>query len=230
MYGWVKEIQHHISKQGSKLELVRGLIDGRALAAKEAGEDFLYLDHAYFNRDWDNAHFRLIRRGIHLTEVKPRPSDRMAKWHAVILPWKKIGRAIAVVPPSHYIAQYHGLDQLAVPAWFERTRERLDAVTGRPVIVRPKGGPLVPWLAEHDVWAVVTYCSVAGVEAAMAGYPVFSTPQCPSWPVNAGPLEKIDAPEYPEREPWAASLSYACWCVADLPKMKLKDWDYECLG
>jgi hypothetical protein len=62
----------------------------------------------------------------------------------------------------------------------------------------------------------------------MAGYPVFASERCCAYPVSAGPLERIETPEYLDRMPWLHSLAYAQWDLRELPKIDLEEYDYTC--
>ena len=59
------------------------------------------------------------------------------------------------------------------------------------------------------------------------GVPVFSTPHCCSWPINAGPLEKIETPERPDRHAWACSLAYASWHADELERIDFRNYQYS---
>ena len=65
------------------------------------------------------------------------------------------------------------------------------------------------------------------MEAALMGVPVFSTNLCCSWPVNAGSLEAIETPGYPERHGWASSLAYATWHADELSRIEFRDYQYS---
>ena len=207
-----------VQAAGSDIDVTGGLA-GIALDLL-AGKDYLYVDHAYFHRGWGNRNFRLIRRNQHLTHVLDRPDDRLKKFGVEIQPWRKDGRTVLVIPNS-----WAQMERFGEKEWLAQTLERLKRLTDRTVIVkRKKDGPFQEYL--RDAWAVVTWGSVAGMEAALAGVPVFSTDRCPSWPVNAGPLEQIESPEYPERHAWACSLAYASWNLGELSLINLKDYNY----
>jgi hypothetical protein len=204
------------------LPVIVGLVDGRNAQFIRDGTDFLYGDHAYFNRGWDNGNFRVVRGGHHQTKVFKRPDDRLKKLGVQIEPWRKRGRNIVVIPPSTYYETIYGLG-----GWTERTVGQLRELTERKVHVKSgKGNLPLCLLEEQDAWAVVCCISVAGMEAALMGVPVFSTHRCCSWPVNAGPLENIESPEYPERHEWACSLTYASWNVEDLETIDFLDYQY----
>ena len=196
----------------------------RLRQAMDAGTDYVYFDHSYFKRGWNNGYFRAVRNALHLTHMLDRPDDRMRKFGVEIEPWRKKGREIVIIPPSEYQVRFHGCDD-----WLMHMETRLDQVTDRPVICkRGKMNSMREFCA--DAWAVVTYSSVAGVEAALMGIPVFSTELCPSWPVNAGSIESIDRPEYVDfREKWAASLAYSSWHAKEIERIRWHDYNYEAL-
>lgn len=219
---WVQQIQ---SMRGGKLPVIVGLPDPRNLEFKRKGVEFIYGDHSYFDRGWDKFHFRLIRNHHHLTETLPRPDDRLKRWKVEIEPWRTGGRAIVVIPPSTYY-----LDLYGVSGWLPTTLKKLAEITDRPVHVKAeKGGLRRCLLEEQDAFAVVCCMSVAGMEAALMGVPVFSTPNCCSWPVNAGALDDLERPERPERHAWAASLAYASWHADELETIDFRDYRYSLL-
>ncbi len=202
--------------QGYQGPVILGLTGGEA--KKHRGSDFLYIDHSYFRRGWEWGMFRLTRGWCHLTTVKKRPDDRLKLLKVQIEPWRKTGRRIVVIPPSVFQAQF-------VTHWTQETLARLAALTDRPVFVKEQKGGLRECLS--DAWAVVSWASVAGVEAALMGVPVFPTELCPSYPVRSGPLERIETPEHPERHEWACSLAYASWHVSEIKQINLGDYDYS---
>lgn len=221
---WIREcISILASKQDYHGEVFCGLVGNELKKANEQGGDYVYLDHSYFKRGWANQHLRICRNWVHQTKTFPRPDDRLKKFEVQIKPWRKTGRKVAVIPNTVYQYQALGGEH-----WVRDTVKRLKEVTDRPVEVREKGHgvPFVEYL--QDVWAVVTWGSVAGVEAAINGIPVFAEPTCPAHPISAGPLDKIDAPEYADnRHEWACSLSYASWHWSEIESINFKDYWYD---
>jgi hypothetical protein len=211
-------------RQGGTMPLgVFGIIKPDAREMLIRGGEWVYFDHSYFDRGWHRSNFRAIRNQLHLTHLLDRPTDRFAKWGVEIKPWRRSGAEVVVIPPSASQTAVYGCD-----AWKDEAIYRLMACTDRPILVKAKDDkkPLEKWL--ETAWAVVTYASVAGVEAALAGVPVFSTQNCPSCPINAGALEDIEHPMYAEnREQWAASLTYASWNWEETKSVKWKDYRYE---
>lgn len=219
MPNWIA--QYSAQAGGKSLPVICGLVDRRNISLKRSGDDFLYCDHAYFQRGWDRYNFRLIRKGHHLNRVLDRP-DRLKRWGVEIEPWRKGGRSVVVIPPSQYYLDLYGLRD-----WLRVTLEELGRYTDRPIHVKHTKGRLRECLLEErDAWAVVCAMSVAGAEAALMGVPVFSSSTCCSWPVNAGDLSKIETPERPERYEWANSLAWATWNADELEKIDFRDYQY----
>lgn len=216
---WIIQYQ---TMGGGHLPVVVGMKDSRVNRWMSEGTDFLYGDHAYFDRGWDKHNFRITRNRTHLTHVVKRPDDRLKRWNVQIEPWRH-GRSVVVIPPSDLVASLYGaLD------WLETTLKRLRSLTDRPIHVKATKGRLREMLLdEADAHAVVCFVSVAGMEAALMGVPVFTSKDCCAWPVNAGPLEKIESPEYVDRHDWACSLAYASWNADELSAIDWRDYQYS---
>lgn len=180
----------------------------------ETGADFLYFDHGYWKRE---KYFRCIVGATHLTRLLDRPADR---WMPLLAPVRRGGKHIVVIPPSDIV-----VNVFRAQFWLERTLQRLAEVTDRPVVVKGKDGRTMRD-ACTGAHAVVTFGSVAGVEAAILGYPVFAGPICPTRPISAGDLSAIECPAEVDREPWLRSLSYAQWKMEEIEKLNLKEYDY----
>lgn len=194
------------------------------------GRPFLYADNCYWRCKTKQQWARLIRNGVHLSERLERPADRyeaLFRDHSwPLLPWRKGGRSVVVIPPSRY-----QIAALGCSTWEAETVARLRAITDRPILVKAKiDGNLVEYLSKHDAFALVTYASVAGFEAATLGYPIFATDKCCTWPINAGPLERIETPEYHERLPWLHALAYAQWHIDEIYKLDSEDYAYQCVS
>ena len=223
--GWIiNEIQRQAKRRGIQYwkNVIMGNVDHRLAQWVNNGEDFYYLDHAYFQRGWANNNFRCIRGKLHLTEIKKRPDDRLKKLGIEIEPWRKPRGSKIVVIPTYMTHEriYQGL-----AAWEGATVSRLKALTDRKVVVKREKGNLREYLS--DAWCVVGTGTVATVEAALMGVPVFVTDKDPAWPVNAGPLENIDSPEFHERFEWACSLAYASWNASEIDQINWIDYDYS---
>lgn len=213
-------------------KLFAGLTDPELPDYIAEKRDFIYIDHGYFNRGHS---FRVIVGGTHLTHLLDRPGDRMATnpvgGHPTTpraAPWQRRhdgGGQIVVIPPSEVVAGVFRIPG-GPRGWMDRMTEELRKHTSRELrFKKDKGPPLREYC--NGAHAVVTFGSVAGVEAALMGYPVFSGPNCPTQPISAGPLENIESPAYSEnRVAWLHSLSYAQYTMEELATMKLEGYAY----
>lgn len=199
--------------------VVAGLTNGLAKQYVNEKQDFVYLDHSYFKRGWSKGHFRALRSEFHQTKTVKRSDDRLKRFGVEIEPWRKTGRRIVVIPPSpFYVAIWPELQ-----SWTGQIQHRIAQHTDRPIVVKDEKGGLREFLS--DAWALVSCLSVAGMEAALMGVPVFSTPRCCSWPIS-DPIEKIETPTYPDRHEWACSLAYASWHVDEIDTINWLDYAY----
>ena len=206
-----------INSNTGRQKLFNGLTDPGFPSALASG-NFVYVDNGYFDRA---HHFRLIRGNVHLTTLLDRPSDRWERLGIRLRPWRRNGEHIVVIPPSQWYVEL-----MKCKGWVPYVQNTLGKHTGRKVVIKHGKGQLEEAL--QGAWAMVTYGSVAGIEAAILGIPVFSGPICPTLPISAGPLEQIEAPTLHEREPWLHSLAYANWRISEIPQIHLEDYNYTC--
>lgn len=151
------------------------------------------------------------------------PSDRWASLGVPLAPWREDGGHILVCGQLPWDA---AVEHVNFQAWANETIERLKATTDKEIRFRqhPKMAA-VPMreLAEDlaNAHAVVTFNSNSGVDAAIAGVPVFAADEgSMAWPVANKSFSWIDAPIRPEREQWAHNLAYAQWTVDEMKEGK----------
>jgi hypothetical protein len=190
-----------------------GMID------RHYGGEFLYVDHSYFMRGWHNKMCRIVRNATHLTRVIKHETDRLRRFNVEIKPYRTNGSHVVVLAPGKWLAKVHKKQGIE-----HEMAAELRKYTDRRIEVQFKGSPLLDRL--KDAWAVVSPFSVGGAEAAVAGYPVFSTPLCPSWPVSAGELKDIESPTLHERYEWANSLAWSSWSADEFGSINFKE--YQC--
>jgi len=186
-------------------------------------KEWVYFDHSYFKRGWQLGNFRAVRNGLHLTSPIIRPDDRLKKWDVQIKPWRKSGSEIIVIPPTEAQTAYYDCGD-----WMPKTLAKLKQVTDRRVIIKAKDDKRLLLFYLETAHALVTFASVAGVEAAIAGVPVFATENCPAWQVSAGSLDNIEKPHYAEnRHQWACGLAYASWNWGEIRNVRWHDYRYQ---
>ena len=129
--------------------------------------------------------------------------------------WQKHGRNILVVAPSEKPCQYYGIDK---DQWLADTIETLKHYTDRPIVVREKASrgertndTIYQALAD-DVFATVTYNSIAAVESVSVGIPAFALAPTAAAPVASNDLSLIETPYYPDISfvhKWLFSIAYS---------------------
>ena len=193
---------------------------------------FVFTDMPYWGR-WmgDNrseCYWRIIPNNLHCNWVKPYPNDRFNKLNIAIKDWRNNGDHILVCPSSTTMNRFYGQDN-----WLNETLAKLKKYTDRPIKVRhkPRGnktsGPRAATIPfEEDVknaWAVVTLASIAGVEAACLGIPVFTSNESPCAALGNTELSNIESPKLVDRNLWLNTLAYFQYTEDELKKIKLDD-------
>lgn len=168
---------------------------------------FIFVDHAYFGRGYINQNFRVILSDIHQRKLIEK--DRAKTFVYEGRDWRK-GSDILIFPPSLTIAQTFGAD-----GWVEETKAELRKHTDRRLVVKHKYTPEPLKFYLKTAHAVVGYGTVASVEAALYGVPVFSGPRCPVTPIGQS-LDRIEDPAYPDREPWFRGLTHSQFHITEI--------------
>lgn len=186
--------------------------------------NFYFTDMPYWNRwmgDRDRCSWRIIPNALHCNWVNDYPDDRFKKLSVTLYDWRQTGNHILVCPSSLTIERFYGQHN-----WTNKVIEELKHYTDRPIKIRNKprnaktSGPLaadIPF--EEDVknaWAVVTLVSIAGVEAACLGIPVFCSEDSPCAPIGNLNLSDIEQPLLNNRNNWVNTLAYYQYTEAEL--------------
>lgn len=192
------------------------------LEARDQGRAWFYGDHAYFGK---RRYYRITRNAFMATGREPIRGGgaRLARLGVEIQAWRRGGRHILVCPPG---AIHGGLVARAGVAiqqpenWGAWARAELRKFTDRPIKTRTKdqarsGRPLEADL--KDCWALVCFMSNVGVQAALAGIPVFVLGPAAARTVGCDDLSKIESPAYPDnRYEFACSLAAQQWTLEEI--------------
>lgn len=177
---------------------------------RKRGEPFLYSDHAYFDRGYERGNFRLIYNTIHQTKALDYPDDRRKKFGVKLRDWQEWpdGRIVFIPSPKNPMAFHHD------ESWNEKAIDLLVKQTSREIYVKKQK---TKGLGEsiHKCFALVSHCSVAAVEAACHGIPVVCPEVSPAHPIGVG-LSDVEAPQRPDREKWANTLTYSQFSLDEL--------------
>lgn len=226
------------AKHGYKggLACTFGILRGADKLLKECIKNkypFLYIDHSYFQSGHNagNSWYRMTLNSLQRNTLGEYPGDRVEKLGIKLKEWRTTGDYILVCPPTPAISLFYGIDN-----WLDKTIQEIKKYSDRPIIIREKPKEIqvqmtaegfaipvkgdkntkhknieLPSIEEHfsKAWAVVTYNSNIGVEAAIEGIPVFCDNSSAAFPVGLTDLSKIEQPVLPDRTKWLNTLTYS---------------------
>jgi hypothetical protein len=177
---------------------------------------FYYFDHAYTlggrhgkSQYVNDKVYRITKNDYSLTfvdDLNDKDYERIEKYkkHIELKPWKKEGRYILVLAPSHHIEKYfHMLD------WVENTVSYLKQFTKRDIIVRTKETTESLEKQLEEAYACVSLQSTGCIDAVLNGVPSFCDGMSCGQPVSQVDLSLIEKPFYvpdTRRKKWIDSL------------------------
>jgi len=201
---------------------------------------FFYIDNCYLGHIENNKNWhRVIQNHVH--DIRPiieRPRDRLEQiseymdWVFKKEPQKVTfgintkpfapGRSILLAPPSVKSFKLWDIDQ---DNWIAQTVAEIKKYTDRPIRIRlkrPRDERLKTNTMEQDLkecHCLVTYNSVAAVEALMHGKPAITLGPNAAQHLCYNDLAKIENPYIPsndEREAWMRHLSYSQFTTEEM--------------
>ena len=212
---------------------------------KDSKRDFYYIDNGYMGNVMKKKHwYRIVKNDIqHIGRYQEMPRDRWDNMVA-LAPWlvyhgqKKKGQdgAILLVTPSDKPCMYYGIDR---DKWVIETQEVLKKYTDRPIVVRDKGlrherirkNSIASQCAREQIYCVVTYNSIAAIEAVHYGIPAFTmSPHAGDIICNTD-LSKIEEAVYPDEDyvrkffHWLAYCQYTPHELMSGTAMRIQ-WEY----
>lgn len=191
-------------------------------------KDFYFLDHAYvYHKKHSiyqknlahNPYFRMVKNEFVLTTIKDTNDTKLLKMRKQfkngdeldILPWKKDGSYVLIIPPSPWLCKWLNID---AEEMMNQSIEEIKKHTDREIVVRykkPKGNYNTVRLEEDidNSWAVVSFQSSVSIRAINRGKPSFlmKPGYSASQPMSQLDLSKLETPFYPDnRYEWLSSL------------------------
>lgn len=162
-------------------------------------------------RGESGGYYRWHCDAFQLRKIGDFPDDRWRALKIETRPWAKGGRHIVIAAPTPTYERFHGIE-----TWTDTTIRYLAKHSDRQIVIRHKDSSR-PLQADLDgAHCLVSNGSMAGVEAAILGCPVFENPESAAALVGQTDLSKIEAPVYPDRQPWLNSLAYSQFSEAEL--------------
>lgn len=185
---------------------VRGIAKKKVIhKAIEDGRDFYYIDTGYFGNDKTKHYHRITKNALqfNLPLWKECPADRFIKTNTEIRRHTP-GKSILLCPPSQKALTYWNVD---LQEWLENTTKEIEKYTDRPIVIREKqvrhvrtNDDTMEMALSRDVHCMVTYNSIAAVEALILGKPVFVMGPNAAEPLANTDLSKIEKPMMPAVE------------------------------
>lgn len=193
--------------------------------AQRSRQPWYYIDHAYFGR---GDYYRVTKNAVQHSGTGDSTGERWQRLGIEIQPWRTGGTHILVCPQSKWWHEWFMGD--TPEAWADRIVAELRQYTDRPIVVRHKpviatgviGGAVAEAKRQldealTDCWAVVVHQSGVGIQAALAGVPVFATGAGAVSPMALSDLSQIESPIRPEgRHEWASVLADNQWSQAEI--------------
>jgi hypothetical protein len=219
--------------------ILRGILKHKIM--KQCWKDqrtFYYMDTGYFGNErtvsnpngWKYWH-RIVKNDLQHGEIIPRSDDRFKQFDKKFTPWKKDGRKILIAAPDEKPCKFYGITK---DDWVKQTVETIKQHTDRPIEVRERAAKRIDRIAndtlqnalDNDVFALVTYNSVAAMESIFYGIPAFTMASAnAASPVALQDLSQIENPYYADKDKlyaWACHLAYGQFHVSEMKSGKAK--------
>lgn len=213
--------------------VLRGILKHKIMKqCWQDGRDFYYVDTGYFGNErtdtnpngWKYWH-RIVKNDLQHGEIVPRPDDRFKKFNKKFSPWKKTGSKILIAAPDEKPCKFYGTTQ---ERWIKETVETIKKYTDREIVVRERAPKRIDRIKnstlqealDDDIFALVTFNSVAAVESVFYGIPIFTlAPANAASPVGRQDLSQIDDPYYADTDKlysWACHLAYGQFHIEEM--------------
>lgn len=190
---------------------------------RNTSRDFYYIDTGYIGNGRKKTYHRITKNDMqNLGPVIHRPRDRLAA--TGVGPRKfRPGRNILLAPPSQKLLMCYNID---LETWLEETTAKLRLYTDREIITRNKQSRSVrqstdtmEMALERDVHCLVTFSSIAAVEAILCGKPAITLGPSIANNISSRDLKDIEKPYIPaldEVEEWLAHVAYCQFTEAEM--------------
>lgn len=205
--------------------VLRGITKRKEMAAcRAAGRDFYYIDTGYFGNGKKKTYHRITKNDVqHFNGIVDRPSDRVPPGVGVSK-FRKQGSKILLAPPSQKLLNLYDIN---LDEWLEKTKEEISANTDREIVVRLKQGrsvrqntDTIQMALDDDVFCLVTFSSIAAVEALLHGKPAITLGPNAAAPLCSHSLTEIENPKVPSLAEVEGLIRHLSYCQFTEPEMR----------
>jgi hypothetical protein len=215
--------------------LIRGISSGKiGKFVQEHGQDYYFIETGYLgNYRCDNnltgrkVYHRIVKNAMQHSTIMDVPDDR---WKALVdfnpklryNGWRRTGSKILVVLPTEKPFQYYGHDRTT---WIQQVEKTIKKYSDKEIVWREKASRGVRTnetiydALDDDVYALVTYNSIATVEAIQHGIPAFGLAPTAADPVCSNDLTQIENPVMPDENivyKWLSSIAYSQFSLDEI--------------
>jgi len=196
--------------------VVRGITKRKEMdVCRSAGRDFYYIDTGYFGNGKHKRYHRITKNDIqNFGPIIDRPSDRLQA--TGFQPHKFYrGTDILLAPPSQKLLNLYDIN---LEEWLKQTQDEIKKHTDRPIVVRLKQGRsarisdnTIEMALAQDVHCLVTFSSIAAVEALLLGKPAITLGPNAAAALcsqSIAEIENLKIPSLDEVSAWARHLAY----------------------
>jgi len=215
--------------------LLRGISSGRiADHVRSKGDDYYFIETGYLgnyrcenNRTGRKIYHRIVKNAMQHNTIMDVPGDR---WKSLVdfnpnlkyQGWRRTGSKILVVLSTDKPFQYYGENK---KTWIRTVKQTLKKYTDREIVFREKASRGVRTndtiydALDDDIYALVTYNSIAAVEAIQYGIPAFALAPTAADPVGNKDLKLIETPNMPDEDiiqKWLYSIAYSQFSLDEI--------------
>jgi hypothetical protein len=215
--------------------LLRGISSGKiANQHRDQGKDYYFIETGYLgnyrcdnNRTGRKIYHRIVKNAMQHSTIMDVPDDR---WRELVRfnpnleyrGWKRTGSKILVVLPTEKPFQYYGHDR---EKWIQKVERTIKKHSNREIVWRAKASrgertnDTIYDALDDDIYALVTYNSIATVEAIQHGIPAFGLAPTAADPVCGKDLAQIENPVMPDEDKiykWLCSIAYSQFSLDEI--------------
>ena len=213
---------YNAEKNSNSPLLIRGLSKNSQLAIKECWKtdrEFYAIDSGYIGNETSKSKIwhRITKNALQNTgPIISRPTDRLAltNTHPCAM---YSGSKILICPPSDKVMRMY--NQSSAEEWTNDIINKLKNLTDRPIEIRLKpqrqhriSSNSIQQAFTEDVYCLITYNSIAALEALVNGKPAIALGQNCATTLCNTELEDIENLNYPTLDEVVALLAHLSYC------------------
>lgn len=206
--------------------VLRGITKRKEMAAcREAHRDFYYIDTGYFGNFKKKTYHRITKNDVqNFGPIRERPRDRFERTGVRLSRFRRDGGKILLAPPSQKLLNLYNIN---LENWLENVKNEIAQYSDREVVVRLKQGRSVRQTTDtmemalaNDVYCLVTFSSIAAVEALIHGKPAITLGPNAAAPLCSHRLSEIETLRIPTTDEVDWLVRHLSYCQFTEPEMR----------